>query len=79
MKYYIPLTLSLLMIGSVTLGASENKISQNDKQLKNMTVAQFKGDCIRMRGTLSYENKQWTCNGKDTEKGLKSIPVKLPQ
>lgn len=79
MKYYIPLALSALMIGSVTLGATENKISHADKQVKNMSVAQFKGNCIRMKGTLSYENKQWTCNGKDTEKGLKSIPVKLPQ
>ena len=78
MKHYIPLAVSLLMIGSVTLGATENKISHADKQVKSMTVAQFKGECIRMRGTLSYEDKQWTCNGKDTE-GLKSMPVKLPK
>jgi hypothetical protein len=75
MKYIL---LAALLIPTVAV-ANDNKISQSNKQLKNMTVAQFKGDCIRMRGMLSYSDKQWTCTGKDTEKGLTSIPVKLPQ
>lgn len=79
MKYYIPLAAALLMIGTVIVGATENKISHADKQVKSMTVAQFKGDCLRMKGSLSYEDKQWTCTGKSTEKGLASMPVKLPQ
>jgi hypothetical protein len=69
----------VLILFATPVFANENKISQSDKQLKNMTVAQFKGDCIRMRGMLSYHDKQWTCTGKDTEKGLTSIPVSLPK
>ena len=76
MKYYVPLIMMLL---ATPVFANDNKIAQSDKQLKNMTVAQFKGDCIRMKGKLSYDDKQWTCTGKDTEKGLTSIPVKLPK
>jgi len=69
----------VLILFATPVFANENKITQSDKQLKNMTVAQFKGDCIRMKGKLSYDDKQWTCTGKDTEKGLISIPVKLPK
>jgi len=79
MNQYIPVILVALMIAPAVLFANDNKIDQSDKQLKNMTVAQFKGGCIRMKGKLSYDNKQWTCTGKDTEKGLTSIPVKLPK
>lgn len=79
MNQYIPIVIAALIIAPAVLFANDNKISHSDKQVKSMTVAQFKGDCIRMKGTLSYADKQWTCTGKDTEKGLKSIPVKLPQ
>lgn len=79
MNQYIPVVIAGLMLAPAILLASENKISQSDKLVKSMTVAQFKGDCLRMKGTLSYDDKQWTCTGKNTEKGLTSIPVKLPQ
>lgn len=79
MKYYIPLAASILMIGSVVTGATENKISHAEKSVKTMTVAQFKGECMRMKGMLSYENKQWVCNGKSVDSGLTSMPVALPK
>jgi hypothetical protein len=68
-----------LLIAPVISNANDNKISQSDKEVKSMTVAQFKGECMRMKGMLSYENKQWVCNGKSIDDGLTSIPVKLPK
>ena len=78
MKYYIPLVLSFLMIGSITLGATES-IPHSDPWVKNMTVAQFKGACINMKAKLSYENKQWVCTGKSKDAGLTSMPLKTPK
>jgi hypothetical protein len=59
--------------------ADENKIGQDDKLLKGVTVAQFKGDCLRMGSKLSYNEGQWTCTGKSSDKGLTSIPIALPK
>lgn len=79
MKYYIPLVLSFLMIGSLSLGATENSISKSDPWTKNLTVAQFKGACINMKAKLSYENNQWVCTGKSKDSGLTSMPLKNPK
>ena len=72
------LVAALLIVPTVS-NANENKIAQSDKEVKSMSVAQFKGECMRMKGMLSYENKQWVCNGKSVDDGLTSIPVKLPK
>jgi hypothetical protein len=68
-----------LLIAPAVSNANENKIAHSEKSVKSMTVAQFKGECMRMRGMLSYENKQWVCNGKSVDDGLTSMPVMLPK
>ena len=43
-------------------------------------LAEFKGDCMRMKGTLKYENNRWACHAsKESDPGLVSIPVYYPR
>jgi hypothetical protein len=74
MKYYI-LGLSFLFATTVLA----DKISHGEKEVKDMTVSQFKGDCLRMKAILTFEDGQWICTGKSKDEGLTSMPLKLPK
>ena len=69
MKYSIALALSALMFLSIPVNAAEEPNK----------VAEFKGNCIRAKGKLVYENSQWICIAKvASESGLTSILLRLP-
>jgi hypothetical protein len=65
MKYFLLFT---IMLTSVALAETTAK-----------TIAEFKGDCFRMNGTLKFEEGQWVCVAKKQIDGLVSLPLYLPK
>jgi len=80
-KLFISIVTALSIGFLAMLPLAAKSVKAEDKiDLSPLTLAEFKGNCLRMKGMLKYENDQWACHAKTkSEEGLTPLPVFYPK
>jgi hypothetical protein len=71
MKSTLGLALSLLFLTALTTGVMAED--------RNVALAKFKNVCFTAKGTLKFDNGQWSCVNLKPSKGLEPITISFPK